>query len=766
MMDVAMCPKLSAVEAEAVGARYYGIQARAVPLPSERDQNFKLVTPQGQACVLKIAHPEERRERLDFENAALDRLSRGPDARLFPRVVPARDGERICQIPGDAESTHWVRMVTFLPGMELARVESPADSLWHHVGTTLGRMHGALAGVRHPAMFRFFYWDAAHAPLVIRENLWRIADRDRRRLIDTSLADFEQRCAPLLLDLRRGIIHNDFNDHNLLVDGDKVSGVLDFGDMLHSYLVNDVAVACAYAMLGRRDPHHIAGEIVDGYRSVAPLTNTEMEALPGFIVLRLALSVCISARQQAAAPENRYLSISAAPAWDLLATLAREALPVRSRETSHAPAPARGADELLRLRGEYLGRNLSLSYQRPLKIVRGAGQYLYDEAGEAYLDCVNNVCHVGHCHPRVVAAGQAQMAILNTNTRYLHDNVLEYARRLVDTLPAPLRVCYFVNSGSEANELALRLARTHTNRRDVVVLDHAYHGNTQTLIEISPYKFNRKGGKGKPPTTHVAPIPDVYRGPFKADDPLAGTKYAALVDQLVAGISPAAFIVEPLPGCAGQIVLPDGYLPAAFAAVRAAGGVCIADEVQVGFGRVGSHMWGFETQGVVPDVMTFGKPAGNGHPLAGVVTTPEIAHSFANGMEYFNTFGGNPVSCAIGLEVLNVLQEERLQEHALAVGDFLLDSLRQLQACHPLIGDVRGRGLYIGIELVRNRETLEPATREAKELINRARRRRVLLSTDGPFDNVIKIKPPLVCNRQNAEEVVRVLAEEVPVALR
>jgi len=759
MMDVAKCPQLSTREVEALSAERYGIEARAEPLPSERDQNFKLATPQGQRYVLKIAHPDERRERLEFENVVLDRLSRGPDAARFPHVVPALDGGLICRTAGDADGGYWARVVSFLPGTELARVAAPPLALWRNVGATLGRMHGVLAGVRHPAMVRFFYWDAAHAPLVIRENLWRIADPDRRRLIETSLAKFERRCAPLLLELRQGIIHNDFNDYNLLVDGEELSGVLDFGDMLHSYLVNDVAVACAYAMLGRRDPDCVAREIVDGYGAVAPLTNSELAALPGFIVLRLALSVCISARQQAAAPGNRYLSISETPAWGLLASLATDELPAIQR---HRVETARGSDELTRLRGQYLGRNLSVSYRQPLKIVRGAGQYLYDEEGRAYLDCVNNVCHVGHCHRQVVAAGQAQMAVLNTNTRYLHDNVLEYARRLVETLPAPLRVCYFVNSGSEANELALRLARAHTDRRDVVVLDHAYHGNTQALIDVSPYKFNRKGGKGKPPATHVAPIPDVYRGAFRAADPLAASRYAALLAEIVAGIAPAAFLVESLPGCAGQIVLPDGYLSAAFAAVRAAGGVCIADEVQVGFGRVGSHMWGFETQGVVPDVMTFGKPAGNGHPLAGVVTTREIAASFANGMEYFNTFGGNPVSCAIGLEVLNVVQEERLQEHALDVGNYFLERLRQLQTRHPLIGDVRGLGLYIGIELVRDRETLEPATSEASELINRLRHRRILLSTDGPFDNVLKIKPPLVFNRQNADEVVSALDDELP----
>src|SRR5215831_17855080 len=335
-------------------------------------------------------------------------------------------------------------------------------------------------------------------------------------------------------------------------------------------------------------------------------------------------------------------------------------------------------------------------------------QYLYDENGRAYLDAVNNVSHVGHCHPRVVRAGREQMAVLNTNTRYLHDNLVRYAQRLCAKLPEPLSVCYFVCSGSEANELALRLARTHTRRRDMIVVDVAYHGNTTSLIEISPYKNEGPGGTGAPPYVHKVPMPDVYRGRYKKDDPQAGEKYARYVEETIQtvkddGGEAAAFICESLLGCGGQIVLPPNYLQEAYRHIRKAGGVCIADEVQVGFGRVGTHFWGFETQEVVPDIVTMGKPIGNGHPLAVVVTTPEIAASFNNGMEYFNTFGGNPVSCAIGLAVLDVIAEEGLQENALRVGAHLMEGLSGLMEKHTLIGDVRGPGLFVGIELVLDR---------------------------------------------------------------
>lgn len=445
-------------------------------------------------------------------------------------------------------------------------------------------------------------------------------------------------------------------------------------------------------------------------------------------------------------PADREVWLSVSPDPNLIARL-----PIETSAKKES-----GIDELLDARRAHLGPNLSISYRRPLKIVRGWMQHLYDHEGRRFLDAVNNVPHVGHCHPRVVEAGQKQMAVLNTNTRYLHDDLIRYAERLCATLPPSLSVCYFVNSGSEANELALRLARTHARSRETIVVDVGYHGNTTSLIEISPYKHAGPGGSGPPHFVHTAIMPDVYRGPYKKDDPDAGRKYALHVSELIDKMEsrPGAFICESILSCGGQIVLPEGYLKEVYRIVRAAGGVCIADEVQTGFGRVGAHFHAFQTQGVTPDIVTLGKPIGNGHPLGAVVTTPEIAASFSNGMEYFNTFGGNPVSTAIGLAVLDVIEDEELQGKALVTGRQLLDGLNELMADFPLIGDVRGLGLFVGIELVRNGETLEPADTEAAYIANRMRDRGVLLSTDGPFHNVIKIKPPMVFNSSDAEFLV------------
>ncbi len=455
-----------------------------------------------------------------------------------------------------------------------------------------------------------------------------------------------------------------------------------------------------------------------------------------------------------ALPSQRPIWTSLSPDPNVLLRIPAERFPPRE------PAPA----ETMAARRRFLGRNLSVSYRRPLKVVRGFGSYLYDESGRAHLDAYNNVPLVGHSHPRVVRAAQEQLGLLNTHTRYLHDTILRYAERITRLLPEPLRVCYFVTSGSEANELALRLARARTGREDVIVLEHAYHGHTTTLVDVSPYKFDGPGGRGRKEWVHVAPLPDTYRGPYRRDDPRAGPKYArrvgALADRLRAdGRGLAAFLAETLPSVAGQIVLPPGYLAEAYRHVRAAGGVAIADEVQTGFGRLGTHFWGFEGQGVVPDILVLGKPIGNGFPLGAVITTREIAGAFDDGMEFFSTFGGNPVGCAAGLAVLDVVEEERLQERARCVGGLLLEGLRGLQERHPVIGDVRGSGLFLGMELVRDRASLEPATEEADYVANRLRERGVLTGTDGPHHNVLKLRPPLVLSEDDARLLLGTLHE-------
>uniref|UniRef100_A0A8C6LJS1 Ethanolamine-phosphate phospho-lyase n=1 Tax=Nothobranchius furzeri TaxID=105023 RepID=A0A8C6LJS1_NOTFU len=409
------------------------------------------------------------------------------------------------------------------------------------------------------------------------------------------------------------------------------------------------------------------------------------------------------------------------------------------------------------LRKKHIGPSCKIFFSHdPIKIVRAKGQYMYDENGQQYLDCINNVAHVGHCHPDVVTAGAQQMEMLNTNTRFLHDNLVLYAQRLQATLPDKLSVCYFVNSGSEANDLALRLARQYTGNKDIITLENAYHGHVSSLIDISPYKFHQLSD---------APSPDVYRGKYRAGHPDPATAYADEVKKIINNVHKkgrkiAAFIAESLQSCGGQVIPPVGYFQQVAELVRKAGGIFIADEVQVGFGRIGSDFWAFQLQGqdFVPDIITMGKPIGNGHPLSCVVTTREVAEAFmSSGMEYFNTFGGNPVSCAIGLAVLDVIEKENLQGNALQVGQYLTNRLEKLKEKHLLIGDIRGRGLFVGVELVRDRAKLTPATAEAQEVIYKLKEQHILLSADGPHRNVLKFKPPLCFTTEDVDLVVEKL---------
>ncbi|XP_028414643.1 ethanolamine-phosphate phospho-lyase-like isoform X1 [Dendronephthya gigantea] len=436
---------------------------------------------------------------------------------------------------------------------------------------------------------------------------------------------------------------------------------------------------------------------------------------------------------------------------------------------STAPVECKEAlpkDETIRLRHNLIGKACAIHYQNnPIKIVRGLGTYLYDEQGNRYLDCVNNVTHVGHCHPHVIRACDNQMKQLNTNNRFLHDSIVQYAERILAKLPEKLKVCFFTCTGSEANDLALRMARIHTGHEDIVVLDNAYHGHTSLLMELSAYKQKQMNKTCDKDYVHVVTTPDPYRGKYRGYTEETGVKYANEVNETVEnaqknGRKVAAFLVESAQGCGGQIIFPDGFLKHSFKHIREAGGVCIADEVQTGFGRIGDNFWVFEGQDVVPDIVTMGKPIANGHPISLVVTTQEIADSFGStGATYFNTFGGNPVSCEVAHAVLDVIEEEGLQKNALEVGNFMLKHLKELQKVHPLIGDVRGKGFYIGIELVTDRDKRIPATAEALQVKTKLKDRYIILSVDGPDENVLKFKPPMCFSRMDGEFLLSNLNE-------
>ncbi|MFO0827097.1 MAG: aminotransferase class III-fold pyridoxal phosphate-dependent enzyme [Phycisphaerales bacterium] len=431
----------------------------------------------------------------------------------------------------------------------------------------------------------------------------------------------------------------------------------------------------------------------------------------------------------------------------------------------HRPTPYTGpsAAEVMAMRKAHLAPSLVTYYREPLMLVEGKMQYLFDEKGRRYLDAFAGIVSVsvGHCHPKVVAAIAEQNARLqHTTTIYLNPNVAIFGERLAATMPkgSGLDVCYFVNSGSEANDLAILMARAFTGNVDVIALRNGYHGGSQmpmALTAHSTWKYNVAGSGN----VQHSVLPDRYRGPHGYDDRDAGAKYAAdVLDLIRQGTSGrvAAFIAEPIQGVGGVVEMPAGYLAKAYEHVRAAGGLCIADEVQTGFGRTGDAFWGFENHGVVPDIVTMAKGIGNGCPLAAVVTRADIARSLT-GRIHFNTFGGNPVSTAQGLATLQVIHDEKLQERSRTLGTKLLDGLRELQRRHQLIGDVRGRGLMVGVELVTDRATKAPATKETADVFERARELGVLLGKGGFFGNVLRIKPPMCISAADIDFLLGVL---------
>ena len=427
------------------------------------------------------------------------------------------------------------------------------------------------------------------------------------------------------------------------------------------------------------------------------------------------------------------------------------------------PKPYKGPsyEDVLKLKNRFVTPTFIPYYKKPLMIVEGSMQYLFDHTGRRYLDVIGGIVtiSVGHCHPYVVQKMKEQMERLQHITQiYLHPNIAKYAEMMAGKLPGNLSVCYFVNSGSEANDMALLMARLYTGNYDVVGLRNAYHGGSASTMHLtahSTWKYNYPHSFG----VHHAINPDPYRGPWGHDDPKAGEKYAAEIRNLIDYATPgkvAGFFAESIQGVGGAVVYPDNFLKNAYKVIREAGGVCIADEVQTGFGRTGTHYWGFQNQGVIPDIVTMAKGIGNGAPLAAVVTTPKIANALANRI-HFNTFGGNPVSCAAGMAVLEVIDREKLQKNSLERGKQLMDGYRKLMAKHDLIGDVRGRGLMTGIELVKDRKTKEPATAECLQVFERLRDLGLLTGKGGLRGNTLRLKPPMCITRADVDFAIEVL---------
>jgi len=971
---------------------HYNLTGKLTAFDSYDDLIYRVDSSEG-TFILKIYHIAFNASTLQMQIELMDRLESALTQYQIPAAVPNQSGGAISQIEGRSASLH-----PFLEGTLMGSANPISSVTRHSLGAMLGAFRNTMDGIRIEGDAYDLSWDNAQVDW-IEEVLDDLSDKKEIVL----------RCyhrylgvKDAIAELPKSVIHNDVNENNLFVQWNDthdyiITGAIDFGDSIYTQSINDLAIACAYAMMGVPDPLDAAAEIIRGYHAMWKLQEAEVEYLFTLIGVRLINSLAHSTKSAKANPENEYILIHQQPTIDLLhkldgidpsyahyyfrAVCGWEPVPQQTdivdwikgqtfhpiydqpitldnsmvwdlsvgssfigsldriedterfgdelftllkhekkiygigrydevrllysadsfaNESNNGPtwrtlhlgidvfapalqpvyAPLEGkvivvaqndlpkdyghviilehqtdsgipfytlyghlsatsleksrvgdtvkkgqviawlgghhengdwvphihfqimtdllgnttnfpgvADPnqrelwlslcpdpnlilgieglekhsyeivkpatLLEKRSNLLPKNLSVSFKTdPLHIIRGKGVYLYDHHAQAYLDTVNNVAHVGHENAAVVKAGQQQMAILNTNTRYLHPAILEYAEALLATLPDHLEVVYFCNSGSEANDLALRLAKVHTGNQDMVILEQGYHGHTSNCIDISSYKFDSKGGSGLSPRIHKLDMPDSYRGEHH-ENPSA---YANDAVELINGIEQiAGFIGEPILSCGGQIVPPSGYFKAIYAAVRSKGGVCIADEVQTGFGRVGDHFWAFELHSIDPDIVTMGKPIGNGHPLAAVATTRAIADSFDNGMEYFNTYGGNPVSCTIGHAVLKYIQDNQLQSHAKEVGDYLIQGLKELQAEHTCIGDIRGHGLFLGIEFVDDADKKTPSQKKADYIAKRMKDHKIQMSTDGPDHNVIKIKPPMVFDIGNADRLLRTL---------
>ncbi|MFL2738482.1 MAG: aminotransferase class III-fold pyridoxal phosphate-dependent enzyme [bacterium] len=983
--------------------RHYGLCCKLEELPGERDQNFLAQEKKGETYVLKISNSCETLELLQIQNDAFERSAKLLKKGEIPKVIQNKNGESLSSIISKDGVHHWMRLVYYIDGIPMAEYRPHTRDFLLELGSMCGTVTKALHEIPAPPPSRKLLWEMHNVEETLEEYMPWIKDKKLLGWVKNSLDLYSRTIEPHESKLRRGWIHNDFNDYNVLVvpkiSGSPDLGLIDFGDITHSYLIAEPAVACAYAMLDKPDPLEAAVLLIHRFHQHFPLEEKELEVLFPMIMMRLCLTLTLGEFQQKNDPENEYLGISQMPARELLERLQEvnprfahylfrdacnmEAFPssnkfqhsfkkaegsfhgllgkplnpektvildlsvgsslsakmegislekqkeildsyllennaelgvgkyaeVRSfyaakdflnnsidgeeKRTIHlgidlfAPsgtsiyAPIEGlvhqlqdnhneldygptvilshkftdgtefytlyghldgeclkqlkigqninggmllakigksnenggwlphvhfqiildlfdydgnypgvappsrkkiwcsicpdpglmlglgsestaeeidSEQLLNRRRNVFGPSLSLSYQDPLVIVRGQAQSLIDSRGQFYLDCVNNVAHVGHSHPKIAKAQGNQAYVLNTNTRYLNTINIEYAERLCNLFPEPLDTCFLVCSGSEANELALRIAGTVSGQKDMIVLEEAYHGNTKANIDISPYKHNGPGGTGPPKWVHEIPMPYLYRG-LHRDPETAGKLYADEVEIICNKLSengkkPSAFISESILGCGGHVPLPDGFLKQSYEHVRQHDGICIADEVQTGFGRTGKHFWSFELHGVVPDIVTLGKPIGNGYPIGAVITTKKIAQSFANGMEYFNTFGGSHIACSVGMAVLDIMESEDLRNNALETGNWLKEQLEVLKTSFPLIGDVRGEGYFLGVELILDPESREPAPLQANYVVERMKSRKILLSTEGPGHNVLKFKPPMVFNFNNAQHLL------------
>ncbi len=747
---------VTAVEAGEAAREIYGIDAAPAPLAGERDDNFLLRRGDGASFVLKILDAAADAQIVDCQVCVLRHLAEIDPALPVPRLEPTRRGQPVGTL--DAGGTrHSTLLIGHLPGTLLSAGTADA-ALLRSLGTTLGRLDRALQGFFHPALAQSLVWDVRRLP-ELAQLVGPLAEARAQRLVAAAAAAIAERL-PALRSLPGQAIHGDCHASNLLVDAasQSIVGIVDFGDMIYAPRVLEPAVAMSELLSEGLGPIEALPVLLQAYAAVLPLQPAEVECLYDLIAARHAVTVLVHAwrcrHDPAGAPAVRAAASLAGDSLERLGSLGRGELTAVWHEAAGTLSPAA---RLRRRRARRLGAGAELFYDEPLHLVRGEGAWLVDADGRRYLDVYNNVAHVGHAHPLVASAIQRQTATLATHSRYLHEGILDYAEALVARLPAHLDTCIFVNSGSEANDVAWRIARSATGHRGALIMEHAYHGVTDAIAALSP-----AAGRPQVPwvATLQAPPAGLQAGDVQSPAQLAAARsdaQRALALLAERGFAPAAFYVDTALTSNGIFDPPPAWIAALTAPLQAAGALLVADEVQYGLGRSGSHFWGFERRGLRPDLVTLGKPVGNGFPLGVVISSRSIIEEFQARFGFFSTFGGNAVAAAAGLAVLQVLERERLQQNAADMGGYLRARLEALAGEDPGFAAVRGSGLLLGLQLVD--ESQPKAAARAKRIVNwLAQERRILTGLEGPRGDVLKLRPPLCFARSHADLLVDALA--------
>jgi len=759
-------PSFGVAEGERIARDLYGLAVSASTLPGERDSNFRLRTADGREFVLKIQDVAADAGSTGCLVSVLDHLAEQDPALPVPRLFPTQEGEAIGRFSRDGADCATC-LLSFLPGQLLAD-SRPSDDLLHHAGATLARLDRGLQGFFHPSLNRRLAWDVRRLP-ELAEFSGYIEAPALRETVDR-IADAFRSCLPRLRGLRSQAIHGDCHAANLLVDarGQSIGGILDFGDMIHAPVIFEPAVAMSELLTEAVTPLASVAAVLRGYAAGHALRADEVEVLYDIVAARHAVTLLVHAWRRrhdshgaraleaAAVHSERSLDYlvsvdrrALTSTWHEAAGTAASGATIGAAPSGDAPSSEAPAVDLAR-RHRLMGAGAELFYEKPLHLVRGAGVWLYDTQGRAYLDVYNNVPHVGHTHPTVVAAIQKQTAILATHTRYLHESILDYAEQLTARFPAHLNACIFVNSGSEANDVAWRMARMATGQSGGLVMENAYHGITDAVAALTP-------SEGRPHDPRIMTIAPPPQG-LQAGDAMSAAELAAAardVDGAIEtlrerGAAPAAFYIDTAITSSGIFDPPPAWAAAVTARMRAAGSLIVADEVQYGLGRPGSHFWGFERRGLEPDIVTLGKPVANGYPMGVVVANRALIEAFQAKFGFFSTFGGGAVAAAAGLAVLEVLDTEKLMANAASVGGYLREQLESVAARHECLGSVRGTGLLLGLEVLERDGS--PSKLRNKRIVNAlASESRILIGYEGPHASILKLRPPMPFRREHAD---------------